>query len=118
MPLPFSGILDASRRQDAIRDLCDRKRPWGCSKQRQSFAEQRASSEPRIRLLSAPCGNRPHAVFRVEQLDDGFNVFHSFGKPFSFSLIGLYLAAQVGVKPNQIINGGMIGTSFERVGHS
>jgi hypothetical protein len=36
-------------------------------------------------------------------------VFHCLGKPDGFGLVGLYLAAEIGVKPYQVIDGGMIG---------
>jgi hypothetical protein len=44
-------------------------------------------------------------------------VHHGIGQSFGFCLVGLYLAAEIGVQPDQVVNGGMIGGSFEGVGH-
>ena len=44
-------------------------------------------------------------------------MFHGLGEADGFSLVRLYLSAEIGVQPYQVVNGRMIGSSFEGVWH-
>jgi len=44
-------------------------------------------------------------------------MLHVGGKLFGFLLVGLDPAADIGVKADQVVNGGVLGMSFECVGH-
>jgi hypothetical protein len=43
---------------------------------------------------------------------------HVIGKAVGFFLVGLDPAADIGVESDQVINGRMLGVSFECVGHN
>jgi hypothetical protein len=73
--------------------------------------------EPRIGPLAPTGGYGGDIGFRVENLDDGLYGHHFSRATFGLSLGGLATAANVGVKPNQVRHGGVIGRGFEGVGH-
>jgi hypothetical protein len=48
---------------------------------------------------------------------DVLDVFHAFDQPQSLFLVLKDASADVGVQPDQISDGGLIGTEFELMGH-
>jgi hypothetical protein len=65
--------------------------------------------------LPAPCRCGPRVEIGIEQFDDVFDRQHRRGEPRGLFLILQELAANVSVQPNEIRDGGMIGSSFESV---
>jgi hypothetical protein len=67
--------------------------------------------------LPSPGRNGPGVEIRIEQLDDVVNGQHGGGELRCLFLIVEEFAADVGVQPDQVRDGGIVGGSFEGMGH-